>query len=307
MFCAAASLSRPALSSFRARANPLQFPQRRSFFSGYSSMYRAVRRSTRSVRRTLTSEAGGASEKKVMWLKTTTGLMVLGNVTYCLQLGGFLCTDPLMMRSFLVGGSSVFVVYALIQPTALLIPALWEGAFASIHAVMIYRLLSTDKVTLSVDELKVYGMVFQRHQLEVGDFTNLMKRGEWVTLKAGDKLTELEKPVDAVWIIVDGNVKVVGDDEHQSASDEIVLNPGQFVGEVSLLRDYEHKGAEPTKASATCVCANDVKCFRWARKDLFDFLETDESGRKVVETLFADVVDKFAVNLKHQWTEKKKQ
>ena len=68
------------------------------------------------------------------WYRSAKGLMVLGNVTYLLQLGGFLMTEQLLMRSFLVGGSGVFVIYALLQPTRLWVPAMWEATFASIHA-----------------------------------------------------------------------------------------------------------------------------------------------------------------------------
>ena len=75
-----------------------------------------------------------------------------------------------MMRSFLVGGSGVFVLYALLQPTRLVIPAIWEGTFASIHAYMIYKILGQAKVSLTKDELRLYGMVFQRHDLEIEEF-----------------------------------------------------------------------------------------------------------------------------------------
>ena len=238
------------------------------------------------------ASSSASTEKKVMWLKTTTGLKVLGNITYTLQLGGFLCQDPLMMRSFLVGGSSVFVVYALIQPTALVVPALWEGAFAAIHVYNIYRLLNTENVTLTPAELKMYGMVFQRHALEVDEFQGLMKRGEWIDMKDGDKLTTYNQLNEWVWIIVKGDVVVSANDASNNKND-IKLKEGQFVGEVSLLKDFQNKGHEPTTASATCLCKGDVKCFRWSRKDLFDYLETSESSKKVVQSLFADVVDKF--------------
>ena len=154
---------------------------------------------------------------------------------------------------------------------------------------MIYRLLSTNNVTLSSDELKMYAMVFKHHQLEVDEFTKLTGKGEWVTLRKGDKLTCLNKMNDSVWLIVDGDVSVK---QNGDLKGEVLLHPGQFVGEVSLLKDFQKKSS--TTASATCVCQSEtVKCFRWSRDELFDYLESDAAGKKVVETLFADVVDKF--------------
>ena len=61
------------------------------------------------------------------------------------------------------------------QPQKLWVPALWEGTFASIHAYMIYNILRQDKVALTKDELRLYGMVFQRHDLEVEEFQALLK------------------------------------------------------------------------------------------------------------------------------------
>jgi hypothetical protein len=141
-------------------------------------------------------------------------------------------TEPLLMRSFLVGGSSSFVVYALVQPQKLWVPALWEGTFASIHAYMIYNILRQDKVALTKDELRLYGMVFQRHDLEVEEFQALLKIGEWKTLKDREELTRAGERVEKVSVVVRGNVVA------HARDGDVALGEGKYVGEVSLLKVY---------------------------------------------------------------------
>ena len=174
----------------------------------------------------------GLVEARRRRYQTPTGQMLLGNFSYVLQLGGFLMTEPLLMRSFLVGGSSSFVVYALVQPQKLWVPALWEGTFASIHAYMIYNILRQDKVALTHDELRLYGMVFQRHDLEVEEFQALLKIGEWKTLTDKEELTRAGERVEKVSVVVRGNVVA------HARDGDVALGEGKYVGEVSLLKVY---------------------------------------------------------------------
>ena len=203
------------------------------------------------------------------------------------------------MRMFLVSGSAVFVVYALIQPAALIVPALWETAFASIHAYMIYKLMSGDHITLRPNDLKLYGMVFQKSNLEIEEFQHLLSIGKWLDIKDGGHLTEAGKVNEHVYIIAEGVVGVVDDDPNT----EVKLHAGQFVGEVTLLNDYQTHGhrASTTAASATCIAHGDVKVFVWKKQALLEFLETDESAQKVVQSLLMNVVEKFQSNVEHQW------
>merc|ERR1719174_3099707 len=98
----------------------------------------------------------------------------MANFSYCLQLAGFVAAEALFMRSFLIGGSMSFVMYALLQPKKLIIPAMWETTFASIHAYKIYEILNGDRIVLTSDELKLYALLFRHDELDPVAFRRLV-------------------------------------------------------------------------------------------------------------------------------------
>ena len=280
----------PGLRASRPRLHTLTRGQPRIARAPLLSAKEAIRHASRR----LASSAEAASEAGLPWYQTEKGRTILGNFSYVLQLGGFLMIDPLLMRSFLVGGSSSFVLYALVQPQKLWVPALWEGTFASIHAYMIYGILNTQKVALTKDELRLYGMVFQHHDLEVEEFQSLLEIGSFKTLPPGQDLTTAGTPVENVYVIVRGDVTA-----HAKGGD-VPLSPGKYVGEVSLLKVYadakkggDAKAAAAPLASATCTCQSETHVFVWNQDALLKFLKHDERSAKVLKSIFADVLTKY--------------
>lgn len=246
----------------------------------------------------VTVAEAAAAAADLPWYKSARGLMILGNVTYLLQLGGFLMTDQLAMRSFLVGGSGVFVVYALLQPTRLLIPAAWEFTFASIHACMIYKLLATPSVSLSKEELRLYGMVFQRHDLEIEEFRQLAAVGSFETLPDKHRLTTAGEAVDKVYVVVRGSVAA------ETEGGAVAIPPGHYVGEVSFIQSYtdaKKLGPDETApahvASTTCTAVGETQVFVWKQDDLRKYLADDHDGAtaKIIRTIFSDVLEKFHI------------
>jgi hypothetical protein len=272
---------------------------------GSSNGRGAASAATVCMRRGARQMSSGPAVKDTManmpWYQTERAKFLIGNFSYCLQLAGFVCADQLAMRSFLIGGSSSFIVYALVQPQKMWVPALWEGAFASIHAMMIYKILHTEKITLTTDELRFYGMVFQKHQLELKEFQDLLKLGDWQTFKGGEELTRVGQIVDRVFFITRGKIEIPTKDVTP-----IVRAEGHFVGEVSLLKDFtDHVNAHEdmetmqrthAKASGTCVCQGEVQCFVWSHDTLLNYLqhpETNPASAKVLLALFGDVLQKI--------------
>lgn len=239
--------------------------------------------------------SGGASGRGsgglLQWLKefvnSDRGQMVLGNFSYCLQFAGFICTDILPMRSFLIGGSMSFVVYALVQPKRLYIPAVWESTFASIHCVKIYQLLSGDTIVLSPEEMRLYALLFENAELDPKAFQRVVSLGQWRTYDPGAVLTKEGEPVSHVRVLSKGTVVV-----HAKRRELRSLGKGQFVGEQAVLRSHL-QGTEANVAVATRECETEVICYEWPMEELLKFMEADSAGGVLMKRFFVDVLDKL--------------
>lgn len=232
-----------------------------------------------------------AFERLKKFTQSELGQTVIGNFSYCLQLAGFVCSEMLMMRSFLVGGSASFVVYALIQPKKLWVPAMWESTFASIHMFKIYQILSAEKVVLSPDEVRLYGLLFKEGDLDPTAFHHLVTLGDWATYPAGTVFTTQNEKVEHVRLLFQGSVAVKVDEEVISS----LSLPGQFIGEQALVRIHSHVTSEEeaAKATATRTCESATVVFEWPMDKLLDFMENDEHSGVLLKAFFKDVLAKL--------------
>lgn len=222
---------------------------------------------------------------------------MLGNFSYCLQFAGFIAAEALMMRSCLIGGSLSFVVYALVQPKKLWIPAIWESTFASIHTYKIYELMCGDKISLSADEMRLYGLMFGHHHLDPHAFKRLVDIGQWVNHKPGEVLTTEGQHVSKVRLLVSGDVTIHIDNELVYKMD----TPGHFIGEMALMEKFIHlhdddegsASGDYNKASATARTTSDIVCFEWATDELLDYLDKDQDSGALIKAFFEDVMVKI--------------
>lgn len=222
---------------------------------------------------------------------------MLGNFSYCLQFAGFIATEALMMRGLLMGGSMSFVLYALVQPKKLWIPAIWESTFASIHAYKIYEIMKGDRIDLSPDEMRLYALLFGHHQLDPHAFKRLVDLGKWGTHEPGEVLTAEGKHVSKVRLLVSGGASVIINGETVCQ----LNTPGNFIGEMALMQNFIHLHDEDEAtaktdwaiASATVKSANDLVCFEWNTDELLEYLDKDEDSGVLVKTFFEDVMVKL--------------
>lgn len=204
------------------------------------------------------------------------------------------------MRSFLIGGSASFVCYALLQPKKLWIPAVWESTFASIHAYKIYEIMCGDRIDLSPDEMRLYGLLFGHHHLDPHAFKRLVDIGKWATHASGEVLTIEGKHVSKVRLLVSGEVCVTLNGEFIST----LNTPGNFIGEIALMEKYVHLHDDDATtadvdwaiASGTVRSKSEIVCFEWATDELLEYLDHDEASSALVKTFFEDVM----VKLRHQ-------
>lgn len=184
---------------------------------------------------------------------------------------------------------------------------------------MICKILNTPKVQLTKEELRLYGMVFQRMDLEVDEFHDLVAVGEWMTLPDKTELTRAGEPVDAVYVVVRGAVVA-----ETPKDGDVAIPPGHYVGEartarvllfflaaratglyaqVSFIQSYSDAKKKPGEvppvhdASATCTAVGEIQVFAWKQADLHKYLKDDHNGAtaKIIRTIFSDVLEKFHI------------
>jgi CRP-like cAMP-binding protein len=200
------------------------------------------------------------------------------------------------MRSFLIGGSLSFVCYALVQPKKLWIPAIWESTFASIHSYKIYELMCGDRINLSPDEMRLYGLLFGHHHLDPHAFKRLVDIGRWVKYEADEVLTTQSEHVDKVRVLTSGSVEVFKDGALISTTDA----PGNFIGEMALMAQFSHlhddeqdSKIDYALAAATVKTKGQIVCFEWAKDELLEYLDKDQGSSVLVNAFFEDVVRKL--------------
>jgi len=183
-----------------------------------------------------------------------------------------------------------FVCYALVQPKKLVIPALWESTFASIHTYKIYEILYGDRVVLTSDELRLYALLFRHDELEPSAFHRLVELGKKETYRKGAVLTTEGKHVDHVRVLISGSVSISMGGKGIREVDQ----PGTFVGEQALskiiIAHDENVGLSTTTRT---VDSEEMVCYEWPMQKLKDFVEQDEAGGELLKKFFSGVLEKL--------------
>lgn len=182
-----------------------------------------------------------------------------------------------------------FVVYALLQPKKLIIPAMWETTFASIHAYKIYEILNGDRIVLTSDELKLYALLFRHDELDPVAFRRLVDLGQWATHNKGKVLTTQGEDVEKVSVLFKGSVCVEIGGKRIFTIDK----QGGFVGEQALGRLITTDNEDAGKSTATRTCeSEEMVCFEWPMDKLKQFAELDPAGGALIKTFFRGVLQK---------------
>lgn len=163
-------------------------------------------------------------------------------------LAGFLFRDQIMLRSLVIVGNFVYVLYFYVVVDH----PLWGGIFWSvvgilINAVMIGRIVA-DRADfgLSPEERALNAHL---DTLTPGEFRRLMKKGRWRTAEAETVISEEGRPLGELTYVLDGAVTV------EKGGTRIPLAPPAFVGEVAFLTQRP--------ASATVTLAPGARYVTW--------------------------------------------
>lgn len=146
-----------------------------------------------------------------------------------LYLAGFLFRDQIMLRSLVIAGDVVYILYYFFAPAT----PLWEGIYWSVvfmvvNIVMIVRIVA-DRAHfgLSDDELRLFR---QLDTMTPGEFRRMMKAGRWQTATKETELTAENEHLDRLYYVLDGTVKV-----SKGGNPPFEVSSGVFIGEVAFL------------------------------------------------------------------------
>ncbi len=170
------------------------------------------------------------------------------HIAAAIFLAGFLFRDQIMLRSLVIVGNFVYVLYFYVVVDY----PLWGGIFWSvvgilINAVMIGRIVA-DRADfgLSTEERALHGHL---DTLTPGELRRLMKAGRWRTAEEETVISREGEPLAELTYVLDGTVTV------EKGGTRFALATPAFVGEVAFVTQRP--------ASATVTLARGARVVTW--------------------------------------------
>ncbi len=138
-------------------------------------------------------------------------------------------------------------------------PIVWNSLFLGVNLWQIFLLIRERwPVALQGLEREIYEKIF--HALTPGEFTRLLKLGEWRDMKHDEILVQDGEVVQEMMLLCAGDARVLLNDVELAR-----LKSGQFIGEMSFLTQE--------KASASVAAGDDTKVLAWPQEELQAYLD----------------------------------
>ena len=138
-------------------------------------------------------------------------------------------------------------------------PIAWNSLFLGVNLFQIFLLIRERwPVALHGLEREIYEKIF--HALTPGEFTRLLKLGEWRKPDEDHVLVQDGEVVQEMMLLCAGAAVVKAGDVELAR-----LQPGQFVGEMSFLTQ--------DKASASVLAAEGATVLAWPQEELQAYLD----------------------------------
>lgn len=150
------------------------------------------------------------------------------HVAALLQLGGYLFRDQIIMRSLLIGGSFVYVLYYLLAPaTPLWGGMFWSIAFSAVNLTMVLLLVQDRRIgTMSEEDNRLFVLLAG---LSPGEFRKLRKMADRVEVGTEQQVTTEGQGLEHLYFLIEGSARV------RKGETELLVNGPLFVGEVAFL------------------------------------------------------------------------
>lgn len=182
-----------------------------------------------------------------------TGWAIFVHLAAITQVIGFFFRDQIILRSLVLIGSLLYIVYyARIDSVPLWEAMFWSAVLAAVNFAMLIRLLS-DKVLIFKDEedARLFRMF---HGFTPGMYRKLLHQAKMVR---ADKITQLTKEgenLDKLYFVIEGGIRI------NKQGKEFDYMPGSFVGEVVFLSGGN--------ASATVTVPSGASFYEWQNEKL---------------------------------------
>ncbi len=189
-----------------------------------------------------------------------------GHLSYLLIAISYWLTDIFWLRVVAVVGLSLEIVYFLLSGGDLRAGIGWDLVFIAINLYQIYRLMK-DRLSLRLPEPDRQLLRSVLPGLDDAQIARLLVAGEFSDMREGTTLARENEPLDRLFFICDGRVRVT-----IAGRDVSRLERGNFVGEVAFLTERP--------ATATVVSESDVRALVFERGKLNRFFsdETEVAG-----------------------------
>ena len=209
-----------------------------------------------------------------------------GHLAFGLIAFSFLVKDIFWLRivSILASLFSVFYNYLIpLEPMWLAIN--WNFIFIAVNlyhiAVILYE---KREVKMDAKNQELYDTLFS--EMTPVEYLKISRAAKWEMVKSGERIITQGMPVPDLYLIYNGTVDVIVDNEHIAE-----LKDGEFVGEMSFLTEKV--------ATATCKVKYDAQCLVWKQKEFKELLKRNPSLYFTIQSvLSSQVSDKLVKSSK---------
>jgi|TARA_B100001094_G_scaffold24467_1_gene20585 hypothetical protein len=216
-----------------------------------------------------------------MNIATLAGHLAFGLIGF-----SFLVKDIFWLRMVSIAASlfSVFYNYTIpAEPMWLAIN--WNFIFIVVNAYHIGVILYEKRaVKMDSKNEELYQTLFS--EMTPVEYLKVSRAAKWETVKAGERLITQGMPVPDLYLIYNGTVDVLVDNDPIAQ-----LKDGEFVGEMSFLTEKV--------ATATCKVKYDAICLVWKQREFKELLKRNPSLYFTIQSvLSAQVSDKLVSSTK---------
>ena len=209
-----------------------------------------------------------------------------GHLAFGLIAFSFLVKDIFWLRIVSIAASLFSVLYNYIIPAEPMWLAInWNFVFIAVNlyhiAVILYE---KREVKMDDKNQELYDTLFK--EMTPVEYLKISRAAKWELVKAGQRIITQGMPVPDLYLIYNGTVDVVVDNEQIAQ-----LKDGEFVGEMSFLTEKV--------ATATCKVKYDAQCLVWKQKEFKELLKRNPSLYFTIQSvLSSQVSDKLVKSTK---------
>ena len=209
-----------------------------------------------------------------------------GHLAFGLIAFSFLVKDIFWLRLLSIAASlfSVFYNYTIpVEPMWLAIN--WNFIFIAVNLYHIAIILYEKReVKMDDKNQELYDTLFS--EMTPVEYLKISRAAKWEMVKAGQRIITQGMPVPDLYLIYNGTVDVLVDNEQIAQ-----LKDGEFVGEMSFLTEKV--------ATATCKVKYDAQCLVWKQREFKELLKRNPSLYFTIQSvLSAQVSDKLVISSK---------